>query len=86
MLPRDIKNAEKLVVYLVDCTLATVADMAMKKSRPVYEYQRQKNIAQRTINHMEEMHISPEGSRAEDILGKMSVNEWAAKFEVPKRA
>ena len=83
MFPRDITNSDRLVVYLVDCTLATVCDMAMKKRRPKYEYERQISIAQRAISLMHEMRIDPMDTRAKEIMDNtMIVAEWARKYEV----
>jgi len=84
MFKRDVNNSERLVAYLVDCTLATVSDMAMKKSRGKYEYERQISIAQFAVDKMIDMHIDPETSRAKDIVGKMTVADWARQYEVAK--
>lgn len=82
MMQRDVVDEGSLVAYLVDCTLATVSDMAMKKSRPVHEYARQKSIAQYGIDKMIEMGIHPRGRASDIIMDKMSVDEWAKEYEV----
>jgi len=84
VLSRDrIRNEGDLVAYLVDCTLATVTTLAMKKSRPKFEYERQKSIAQLGIDKMIEMGIDVSCTRAVKIIaGKMTVDEYAREFEV----
>ena len=75
-------SCENLVLYLVDCTLGTVSSMAMKKSRPKHEYERQISIAQVCIDKMQEMGIDPACTRANQIMVKMTVEEWAKRYEV----
>lgn len=57
MFKQRVKTPEQALVYLVDCTLATVEDLAMKKSRPKGEYRRQIKIAQTGIDWIKEMNI-----------------------------
>ena len=78
---QTICNEGDLIAYLVDCTLATVATMAMQKRRPKGEYERQKRIAQVGIDQMVAMGISTEYTRADEIAGIMSVEEWAKRYE-----
>ena len=76
----DVSTPGDALAYITDCNLATIESMAIKKSRPKYEYQRQIGIAQKAVNWMKQMGISMHGTRAEDITG--TVAEWAAQFEV----
>jgi len=82
MLERNVRSPEDALVYLVDCTLATVSSMAMKKSRTKGEFQRQISIAQKGLNWLREMGIPLDSSRAEDICEKHngSVEEWANTY------
>lgn len=73
----EVHSAEHALAYITDCTLATVADMAMKKSKPVGEYNRQMSIAQQAIDWMDEMGISYQGTRAEEVSKAGSVTLWA---------
>lgn len=75
----EVRNQDDVVAYLVDCTLATVESMAMIKTRKKGEFERQIGIAQKGCDWMEDLGISPQGTRAEDIIGKCSVKEWAFK-------
>ena len=78
---REPKTIEEAFAYIADCNLATVASMAMLKSRKKGEYQRQIRIAQKMCDNMERFNISPQDTRAEEIIGKMTVEEWAKKWE-----
>lgn len=78
---RTPKTIEEAMAYICDCNLATVSSMAMKKIRGKNEYRRQKSIAQKTCDWMEEFNVDPSGTRAEDIIGKTTVDEWAKKYE-----
>lgn len=77
----DVNTPEKALVYLIDCTLATVCDMASKKSRSSSEYVRQKAIAQRGLTWMQTMHIDFKNTRSEDVVQAGGVEKWAKQFE-----
>ena len=77
----DVKTPADALAYITDCTLATVCDLAMKKSRPKYEYQRQQEIAQRAMDWMDAMGIDDSGTRATDVKAAGSVRLWAQGFE-----
>lgn len=79
----QVRSAEQALAYLIDCTLATVQSMAMKKSRGKYEYERQMEIAQRGINWAVSMGVDLSSTRAEDVCAKYtSVSKWAKDYEV----
>lgn len=81
MIRHDVRTPEQAVAYLVDCTLATVCDLALKKSRSKYDFMRQVDIAQRGIDWMRQMKISPATTRAEEIMDAgITVAEWAKQF------
>jgi hypothetical protein len=80
MLRRNVSTPEDALLYLTDCCLATVEGMAMKKSRIKYEFARQIAIAQEACDWLRDMGINPEGTRAEDIVGKKTVEEWAQQI------
>jgi len=73
----DVKTPEDALLYITDCCLATVAHMAMLKSRKKLEYERQISIAQQACDWIKAMGISPHGTRAEKIIGRQTVEEWA---------
>lgn len=75
------RDANDMVRYLTDCTMATVVDMAMKKTRPKGEYERQKLIAQKGVDFMRDNHIPADGSRVENLQPGQSVADWAKQFE-----
>ena len=78
----EVRTAEQALVYITDCTLATIADLAMRKSRPKGEYVRQKAIAQQAITWMDNMRIDYKGTRADDVRKAGTVDAWAARLEV----
>ena len=80
----NVRTTADALVYITDCTLATVCDMAGKKSRPKHEYARQKSIAQLAIDWMSQMGVDMQGTRARDVCLIGSVDKWAATFE-PKQ-
>lgn len=80
MFKDSVRTPEDALAYIVDCTLATVSSMAMKKSRSKSAYNRQKDIAQLGVNWMKEMSVDLKGTRAEDMQN-ITVNEWAKKYE-----
>ena len=77
----DVRNEGQALAYLVDCTLATVCDMAMKKSRVKSEYARQQAIAQTAIHWMDQFCVDYSSTRAKDVKAAGSVAAWARGFE-----
>lgn len=79
----DVRTPEDALAYVTDCTLATVCDMAMKKSRGKHEYRRQKSIAQKAIDWMVDMNVDFKSTRAREVCESFggSVEHWAKSFE-----
>jgi hypothetical protein len=75
-----VMTSADALAYITDCTLATVCDMAMKKKRPKYEFERQISIAQTAIDWMVEFNIDFSTTRADDVIRVGSVSEWAKTF------
>jgi hypothetical protein len=78
-----VRTPEEALLYLADCTLATVADMAMRKSKSKHEFQRQIAIAQSAVNWVEEFNIPVEvGSRVFDVLAlpDKKVETWSKSY------
>lgn len=75
----DVRSPEAALAYMIDCTLATVIRLAMKKSRRKREFERQINIAQKGINWARDMHIDLSTTRTQEIEDKYdgSVEAWA---------
>lgn len=74
MLHYQIKTPEDMIDYLIDCTLATVESMCLRKSVVKSEFERQCNIAQKAIDFLGPNHIFK--SRAE----KFAKTETAFKY------
>jgi len=78
----DVRTIAQALAYVTDCNLATVCNMASKKSRPKHEYDRQINIAQKAINWMREMGVDERSTRATDVCRDIDgVRVWARKYE-----
>ena len=76
----QVKSAEDALVYITECTLATVSSMATKKSKSKYEYRRQIGIAQKAIDWMATFKgINMEGTRLQEVMRNhgASVDRWA---------
>lgn len=81
-----VQSPEQAVLYLTDCTLATVSNLASKKTRSNYEYRRQISIAQTGFDWLVGYHEiieSDHKSRVKDVHNfyNGSVAEWAKKYE-----
>lgn len=79
LMPDLVSTPEEALLYVTDCTLATVEWYAGRKSRPAGEFRRQKEMAQRFLNWLLDFDVSVEGSRAEIICDEFecSVERWA---------
>ncbi len=80
-----VRTEKQALLYLSDCLLATVSDMAMKKSRKKHEYERHIKIAQSAVEWIYEFNISIQpNSRVYEVLNCQSrtVKEWVKKYEV----
>lgn len=78
----SVRSPEDALAYLTDCTLATVASMAMKKSRPKGEFQRQISISQTACDWLKAMEVDVAGTRAEEVFVdyKGNVQKWAQQY------
>lgn len=83
MFKSQVRTIEDAFVYVCDCNLATVADLAGKRSRGKHEYERQIQIAQTAINWMRSFGVRPSG-RSSDVLQDFggSVEKWASQWDV----
>lgn len=78
-----VRTPEQALLYLADCTLATVADMAMKKSKSKSEFQRQISIAQSAVDWIKDFNIEVKiGSRVYDVLAlpDRNVETWSRSY------
>lgn len=78
----QVRTSEDALAYILDCNLATVEGMAMKKSRPSGEYARQIAIAQKTYDWAIKFGSDISQTRGADI--KTTVEDWAKQYEVRK--
>jgi hypothetical protein len=80
-----IASSDYALVYMTDCTLATIESLATKKTRPVNEYKRQINIAQKGIDWIKEFNIHVDSEvRIKPIIEEFNsdVAKWAKQYEV----
>lgn len=78
-----VRTPEQALVYLADCTLATVATMAMKKSKSKCEFERQIGIAQTAVDWIKDFKIEIQiNSRVYNVLTlpDQKVTTWAASY------
>ena len=79
----QIEKPEDAVLYLTECTLATVAHMAMIKSKSKGEFDRQIAIAQTGIDTIKMFDLkAARGTRVEQIVSQqgMNVAKWVVEF------
>ena len=84
MMKHLVRTPEQALIYLADCTLATVADMAMKKSKSKSEFKRQISIAQTAVDWIKDFSINIEvESRVYKVLATpdRKVETWAASYD-----
>lgn len=77
-------NDLQMVEYLTECTLATVDDLAMKKSRPKGEFARQQLIAQRGIDWLASRIFTNDSvsGRVKDVFNNHNGNVEAYAQEI----
>lgn len=81
MMKHDVRSACDALAYITDCQLATVSSMAMKKSRPKNEYQRQISIATKCVEWCALYGcICKVGDRMFEARN-MGVEQWAKQYE-----
>jgi hypothetical protein len=82
----NVRSPGDALVYLIDCTLATVEHMALKKSRSEGEYRRQQAIAQKGIDWALEFHLDLSSTRANEVQKVGNVAAWARQMDVKELA
>ena len=76
----NVRTPADALAYITDCTLATVATMAMKTRRPKHEFERQISIAQTAVTWMQQMGVDMSSTRAEEVIKAGSVQKWAEQY------
>lgn len=81
MLKHQVRSPGDALAYITDCTLATVCELAGKKSASKSELRRQISIAQTAIDWMNEMHVDYSSTRAQQVKdGDGLVATWAEQY------
>ncbi len=76
---RQVQSELEALVYMTECTLATVGHMAMLKSRKKSEFDRQIGIAQKGIDWIKAFGGSSSGRVGVIVASGISVHDWAHK-------
>lgn len=78
-----VTTPEQALLYLADCTLATVADMAMKKSKSKSEFKRQIAIAQTAVDWIRDFKLDVEKEGRVKMILHLggSVAKWAESYD-----
>lgn len=84
MSKHDVRTVGQALAYLTDCTLATVSDLASKKSASKSELSRQISMAQQAITWMNQFGVDYSKTRAAEVRECGSVQAWAERFK-PKK-
>ena len=79
MMQHEVRTPADALAYITECNLATVSEMAMKKSRPKREFSRQVSIAQIAVDWMACFSIELTG-RAKNVEEAGSVWTWAEHY------
>lgn len=75
-------TSDEAVIYMTECTLATVEMMAMKKSTPKGEFNRQVNIAQSGVDFIMSRAMKAD-NRVADVINrhKGKVSGWSSEIK-----
>lgn len=77
----NVRTAQDALYYLTECTLATVSNLAEKKTPPKAELSRQIEMAQLGVNWIREFGISICGCRVQEVMEcGGSVQAWTEQF------
>lgn len=78
----EVRSPSGALAYLVDCQLATVCDLAGKRSHSKGDLRRHISIAQSGVDWMSEFRVNLDGTRADEVvfMHAGSVEAWAKKF------
>lgn len=81
-----VKSLDDMIDYLVNCTLATVASMALTKSRVKREYQKQMDMAQKSVDWIKHLWVNYKAKRICDVIKQHdgSVASWVSEYDVLK--
>lgn len=84
MLSSSVRDITQAVVYLTDCTLATVSELAVRSRPPKRELKRQISMAQGLIDWMNQSGIDYSRTRAGEVSnGGGKVLSWTEMLGAP---
>lgn len=79
---KAVATEKEALAYLLECSLATVAKMAIQKRRPKGEFERQKRIAEQTYLYCKQFNVDISRTRGQEVdaFSGGDVHRWAEKF------
>jgi len=77
-----IRTAQQALVYMTECTLATVEYMASLKKKNMSEYRRQVSLAQKGVDMVIAFRCEP-GGRVDEVIDKYvcKVADWTRAID-----
>jgi hypothetical protein len=75
----SVQTEKEALAYLLDCQLATVEQLALRKSPPLGELDRHKIIAKKALDFCIKFGVDISSTRGHDVVTKAdgSVDRWA---------
>lgn len=83
MRKEQVKTVDNAYAYMVDCLLANVERLALKKSRSESDFKRSIEQAKVAIKWAREFNIDLDSTRAEDVID-CNVEQYASMYDVKK--
>jgi len=79
----NIRSVDDAFLYYTDCELATLIDMAMKKSKPKNEYIRHKAIAKGMIEIIigHKLDYKDRGTRIDKVIACGGIDNYVKEYE-----
>lgn len=80
-----VRTPDAALVYLTECTLATVESNSVKKTGGKYEKRRQIEIAQSGIDWIRGFKIEARNLRVGEVIGNFdgNVRAWSDRYNEP---
>ena len=73
-------TTEKMFLYITDCQLATLETLALRKSSPKSEFERQFSIYKKCVDWVLQNNLDYHGTRIVQIVKCGSLENWLTKL------
>ncbi|MND11870.1 hypothetical protein D3C87_348030 [compost metagenome] len=77
----QIRSEGDALIYLTDCTLATVEHLASKKSSSKSELKRQIAMAEHAISCIDQFGLDHKNTRVDEVKADGGMQAWVAKIK-----